>query len=211
MDPKKNSILSVLFNKNSVAFSLIAALLSYGGSGLNFTIGPFRFNTKIDLLAQPDAPPEPEPTPDPKPPSPNPKPPAPAPTPIPEPKPPAPVIPDGKFKVTSDVVAWANSKVNSPTKMADALVLANHAQSLAAKLRAGAITGFTSTTLAMNVQSAIKAGNKDIPSDLTERWKDFSDTLNARLNQIYKNNQLLKPEDWAVLCDELEMGFRLIK
>ena len=115
-----------------------------------------------------------------------------------------------EFVSVEEVLEWAKA-VSSSDKEGEAGLLAGKSESLAAKLRAGGISGLTRIDLAKNVSAAIKAGNEDIPDDLMSRWRPLADKFNAKANGFYKEGKLTEAAHWAKLFEESAKGLRAIR
>ncbi len=140
------------------------------------------------------------PLPEPLPPSPAP-PPAP-PTP-PVPGPPEPAFPDGQFKISQDVYRWG-AAVISPRRSAEARALADAAESTAAAIAAGTISGPAA------ILKALLAANNQALGGNVAAWQSFGDQYSARLKALYAGGRLANSAAWSGLLRETAAGLRAL-
>jgi hypothetical protein len=153
------------------------------------------------------APPEPFP---PQPVPPQPAPPAPVPPPNPPaPNPPAPApnpdpFPVGQFNISRDVATWA-MQIPSATRAAEAKALADAADSIAAAIAAGTVSG------AQQILSAVFTANNTALGTNVVVWHPFGEKLSARIKAIYLDKKLTTDAAWATLFQEIAVGLRAVR
>lgn len=148
---------------------------------------------------QPGPSPGPQPLPDPPYPGPLP---TPTPVPTPVPIPPKPLLPDGQFGVSKDVLAWALA-VDPNGRAADATRLADKLEGIASEISAGALTSAVAIVTRLRSEITSTLGAK-LPA-----WKTaFGDKLVARITSLYGASKLSEPAHWATLLREIVLGLR---
>ncbi|MAT14255.1 MAG: hypothetical protein CMJ46_03195 [Planctomyces sp.] len=138
--------------------------------------------------------PGPGPGPTPPHPGPNPNPPNPV------PPTPTPDVPDGKFAIAKLVRDWAR-QVNTPSRSAECVKLADGADAISARISAGTLEG-PREILAAVLEANIAAVGHSL------EWQAFGKKFEARLRELYEASRLQTDADWAVLFQEMAVGLR---
>jgi len=143
----------------------------------------------------PPSPPGPQPGPTP---GPGPVPPGP------QPDPPAPAPGPARFGIRDQIPGWA-ATVTTANRASDAAKLAAAADSLAAAIAAGTVSGPAKILSALTVANTAALG-----TDLAA-WKSFGVSYSAALSGLYATGKLKADSDWAEMLRETAAGLRLVK
>lgn len=159
--------------------------------------GPAPTPSPLPLPPAPPIPTPPAPVPGPNvDPSPTPKPPAPT------PPAPAPELPAGDFDKLPARVRDLAAAVNSTTRAAEALKLADAIEGIAAQIAAGTLTG---------PQNIVNALGVSLNANTNAAWDDCRAKMVDSLKALYMGGKLKTPSAWSTMLREVVTGLRAVK
>ncbi len=95
--------------------------------------------------------------------------------------------------------------MQSPNRATEAAAAAAGARVLAARIRAGTISG-AAKILGEIVTANTAAFAADVPA-----WKPFTDPVSARLKELFLSGHLATDADWAAVLDAIAAGLEAVK